>query len=68
MNEVRIFGRHGADNGVLHSGLKIARNRLEVADTTADLNRQGWQRLGDRLDDAGVDGRPRKSTVEVNDV
>ena len=45
MNEVRVFGRHGADDGVLHPRFEIARNRLQIADAAADLNRQGWQRL-----------------------
>ena len=45
VNEVRVLGRHGADDGVLHTGFQIARNGFQIADAAADLNRQGWQRL-----------------------
>ena len=68
MDKFRIFGCHGADNRILHSGFQIARNRLEIADAAADLNRQRRQRLRDGLDDAGVDGLACKSAVEIDNM
>ena len=36
----RVLGRHGTDDGELHTRLKVARNGAYVADTATDLNRQ----------------------------
>ena len=65
-HEFRLFHGLGADNHVLNPGLQIGLNRLSIANTATDLNRQIRVGFGNGGDDFAVDRLAGKRAIQIH--